>query len=96
MGTVADRPFLAGDEYTIADMLSYPWIVPHEDQGQKLEDTPNLKRWFDSIHARPGTTRAYGKGKAVSEGRPTMTDASKTILFGQTSASIAAAGKSAS
>lgn len=92
---LADRPFLAGDDYTIADMLSYPWIVPHKDQGQKLEDTPNLKRWFDMIHARPGTTRAYGKGKAVSGGRETVTDDSKNILFGQTSASIAAAGQQA-
>ena len=80
---LASREFIAGDEYTIADMASYPWVVPHEAQGQRLEDTPNLKRWLDAIHARPGTTRAYGKGKAISD-RPAVTEASKSILFGQT------------
>jgi GST-like protein len=53
-------PYLAGD-YSIADMASYPWIARHEWQGQKLEDYPNLKRWFDAISARP----AVQKGMAV-------------------------------
>jgi len=48
---LADRAFLAG-EYSIADMASYPWIVPYERQGQKLEDFPNLKRWFEAIRRR--------------------------------------------
>jgi GST-like protein len=56
---LADRAFIAGDDYSIADMASYPWIVPYERQGQKLEDFPNLKRWFDAIAARPATQRAY-------------------------------------
>jgi GST-like protein len=42
---LAGRDFIAG-EYSIADMASYPWIVPHKRQGQTLEDFPNLKRWF--------------------------------------------------
>src|SRR5262249_53641704 len=45
---LADRPFIAGD-YSIADMASYPWIVPYERQGQKLEDFPHLKRWFEAV-----------------------------------------------
>src|SRR3546814_1012379 len=59
------RTFICGDDYTIADMMSYPWIVPHERQGQKLEDFPHLKRWFDSIWARPATKVAYEKGKEI-------------------------------
>ena len=43
---LADRPFVAGEEYSIADMASYPWTVGHERQGQKLADFPNLERWF--------------------------------------------------
>jgi GST-like protein len=54
---LADRDFVAGD-YSIADMAPYPWIVPHENQGQKLEDFPHLKRWFEAIRARPATERA--------------------------------------
>jgi len=41
---LADRPFVAGEHYSIADMASYPWIVPHERQLQDLNDFPNLKR----------------------------------------------------
>lgn len=56
---LADRAFVAGDDYSIADMASYPWIVPWERQGQNLADFPHLKRWFDVIAARPATVRAY-------------------------------------
>ena len=55
---LADRAFVAGDEYTIADMASYPWIVPYERQGQKLDQFPNLKRWFEAIRGRPATVPA--------------------------------------
>lgn len=81
---LADRPFLAGD-YSIADMASYPWIVPYERQGQKLEDFPHLKRWFEAIAARPATIAAYAKAQEInpSVGAP-MTDEAKKVLFGQT------------
>jgi len=56
--------YLAGD-YSIADMAAYPWVVPYEMQGQKLENFPNLKRWFEAIKARPAVVRAYEKGDAM-------------------------------
>ncbi|MDT2023575.1 glutathione binding-like protein [Methylocella sp. CPCC 101449] len=56
--------YLAGD-YSIADMAAYPWVVPYEMQSQKLEDFPNLKRWFEAIKARPAVVRAYEKGDAM-------------------------------
>ncbi|MFX4740562.1 glutathione binding-like protein, partial [Acinetobacter baumannii] len=62
---LADREFVAGD-YSIADMAAYPWIVPYERQGQKLEDFPHLKRWFETIRARPATVRAYAVGPTVN------------------------------
>ncbi len=55
---LADRRFIAGD-YSIADMAAYPWVVPHESQGQNLNDFPHVKRWFETIKARPATVRAY-------------------------------------
>jgi GST-like protein len=81
---LADRPFLAGD-YSIADMASYPWVVPYERQGQKLEDFPHLKRWFEAIAARPATIASYAKAQEInpSVGAP-MTDEAKKVLFGQT------------
>jgi GST-like protein len=77
-----DRPFIAGNDYTIADMASYPWIVSHARHGQKLEEFPNLKRWFEAIAARPATISAYEKGRAVNTA-PTVTEESRKILFGQ-------------
>jgi GST-like protein len=55
---LADREFVAGS-YSIADMAIYPWVVPHEGQGQALEDFPQVKRWFETIKTRPATIRAY-------------------------------------
>jgi GSH-dependent disulfide-bond oxidoreductase len=85
---LADREFVAGD-YSIADMAAYPWVVPYERQGQKLEDFPHLKRWFDAIKARPATVRAYEVGQKVRPGEGGIrTDEEKKILFGQTAAVV--------
>jgi GSH-dependent disulfide-bond oxidoreductase len=81
---LADRPFVAGD-YSIADMAAYPWIVPYERQAQKLEDFPHLKHWFETIHDRPATVRAYAKAEAINTA-PSVTPESAKILFGQTAA----------
>lgn len=86
---LADRAFMAGDDYSIADMASYPWIVPHERQGQKLEDFPHLKRWFEVIRARPATERAYARAKEVNS-TPTVNAASTSVLFGQSAKTVAA------
>ncbi|NMY45895.1 glutathione binding-like protein [Pseudomonas sp. WS 5027] len=56
---LADRSFVAGEAYSIADMAIYPWIVSHKWQGQRLEDFPHLHRWFNLIKERPATVRAY-------------------------------------
>ena len=56
---LADRAFVAGEDYSIADMAIYPWIVSHKWQSQRLEDFPHVQRWFNSIKERPATVRAY-------------------------------------
>ncbi|MCD5327397.1 glutathione binding-like protein [Chromobacterium piscinae] len=75
------RNFIAG-EYSIADMASYPWIVPHQRQQQNLDDFPSLKRWFDRIAERPAVQRAYALAETINTA-PSVTDASRAILFGQ-------------
>jgi GST-like protein len=85
---LADREYVAGD-YSIADMASYPWTVSHKRQQQDLDDFPNLKRWFDTIRARPATVRAYEKGAAIST-KPVMDEEAKKILFGQTADTVRA------
>jgi len=80
---LADRAFITGKLYTIADMASYPWIIPH-NQGQDMNDFPHLARWHAAIKARPATARAYARAKEVRPDPPaTMSDAQKKILFGQ-------------
>jgi GST-like protein len=81
---LADREFIAGG-YSIADMASWPWVVGFKNFGQKIEDFPNLQRWFStSVSERP----AVVKGKAVGlELRPKPginTEEQRRILFGQT------------
>jgi GST-like protein len=81
------RAFIAGTDYSIADMAAYPWIVPHKRQGQNLDDFPNVKHWFETIRSRPATIRAYEKGKPWMS-RPAVTEEGKKILFGQTAANV--------
>ena len=54
LGEVA---YLAGGDYTIADIATFPWCARHEWQGIPLEDYPNVKRWYDAIAARPAVER---------------------------------------
>ena len=75
-----------GGAYSIADMASYPWVVPYERQGQKLETFPHLKRWFEAVRARPATIAAYAKGETVNRPKE-MSEDEKRMLFGQTSTS---------
>ncbi|OBZ25562.1 thiol:disulfide oxidoreductase [Pseudomonas protegens] len=63
---LADRKFVAGSDYSIADMAIYPWIASYKKQSQKLEDFPHLQRWFNSIQARPATERAYALVEQVN------------------------------
>jgi GSH-dependent disulfide-bond oxidoreductase len=79
---LSDRAYLAG-EYSIADIACYPWIVPYEAQGQRLEQFPHLKRWFEAIRERPATVRAYATAATVNT-EDTMTEEAKRVLFGQT------------
>lgn len=85
---LANRDFVAGD-YSIADMAIYPWIVPHKNQGQDLNDFPNLKRWFAMMAARPAVKRAYDKGKAAAAAH-TARDTTRNSLSNQDKDSVAA------
>ena len=61
---LAEKKFIAGD-FCIADIACYPWIARYEWQEMDLNDFANIKRWFDSIAARPATQIAYAKGESV-------------------------------
>ena len=74
--------YLAGD-YSIADIATFPWLRSHERQGQKLEDFPNVKRWFEAINARPAVARGL---QLLAEKRSAgpMDEKTKEMLFGDT------------
>ena len=86
---LADREYMAG-EYSIADMASYPWVVPHKKQGQDMDKFPNLKRWFEAIAERPAVKAAYARAAEINTA-PTVSEESKRLLFGQSAATIARA-----
>jgi GST-like protein len=79
-----EAPYLAG-EYSIADMATYPWLRTHNWQGQDLNDFPNLKRWYDSIEARPAVQRGLAVMKDEVERAPDQPPdkSSWDILFGK-------------
>lgn len=81
------REFIAGAEYSIADMASYPWVVLYEWQSQKIEDTPHVAAWFERIKQRPATERAYARAAEVST-VPVVDEESRKVLFGQSAATV--------
>ena len=78
------RDYIAGD-YSIADMACYPWVVPHERQGQRLADFPHLLAWFERIGQRSATQRAYARAAEINA-NPVVDEASRRVLFGQDAA----------
>ena len=61
-----ESPYLAGSEYTIADMISYPWCVNWEAQEQNIEEFPYFKRWFNELSDRPAVKQGMEAGSDLS------------------------------
>jgi GSH-dependent disulfide-bond oxidoreductase len=83
---LGEREFIAGD-YSIADIACYPWIVPYERQDQRLEDYPDLARWFRRVAERPAVIRAYELAKTINT-KTSFTDDEHRVMFGQDAATI--------
>jgi GST-like protein len=77
-----DRRYLVGDAYSIADMISYPWTVGWEGQGQDIEEFPYFKRWFDELSARPGVQRGMAAGSDLSVDYATLSKEDITRIRG--------------
>ena len=75
-----DRRYLAGDEYTIADMISYPWTVNWEGQGQEIVEFPYFERWFNELGARPGVQRGMAAGSEYSVDYAKLTEKDRERL----------------
>ena len=80
---LAEREYLAGD-YSIADMACIGWVIPYAKQGQDLNEFPNLKRWFETMMARPAVIRGTAIGKEEHERSNLAEDKeAQKILFNQ-------------
>jgi GSH-dependent disulfide-bond oxidoreductase len=84
--------YLGGDDYTIADIATFPWTRQHDMHGASFDKYPNLKRWFEAISARPAVKRALDKVAAIKSNRETATDDQKDRFFNRGKYARAAAG----
>ena len=77
------RDFIC-QEYSIADMAVFPWIMPYKRQGIVLEEYPNIRRWFDALKVRPAVHKAIEAGRELRrEIADGMSEETRSILFGQ-------------
>jgi GST-like protein len=74
-------PYLAGSDYSIADIATFPWTRNHDAQGAKWEDNPNLARWFKAIDERPAVKAALAKIGAIKSNRDAASDEQKDRFF---------------
>jgi GSH-dependent disulfide-bond oxidoreductase len=77
---LAVTQFLAGNEYSIADIATFPWTRSWKNQGIELDEFPNVKRWFDVISSRPAVIR--GVEVLTSLRKEHTSDKSREALFG--------------
>ena len=82
-----DRRYLAGDEYTIADMICYPWCTYWEAQGEDIDEFKYFKRWFEELSERPAVQRGMAVGSDmtvdISEMSQEQLEQMKAMLFNQ-------------
>src|SRR3569833_1517719 len=79
---LAQSEWLGGEEYSIADIATFPWLRSWQNQGIVLDEYPDLKRWFDTIAARPAVQRAVQVLAGLR--KPLTDDKSREVLFGAT------------
>ncbi|MDB6090560.1 MAG: Thiol:disulfide oxidoreductase [Gammaproteobacteria bacterium] len=77
---LARHAYLAGD-YSIADIAAWPWVVRYDWQGQDLDDYPNVKRWFDTVGARPAVRKGADVGKELTDFSQPMAAEDRKRLF---------------
>lgn len=75
--------YLGGDDYTVADIATFPWTRQHQAHGIDLDGNPNLKRWFDAISARPATQAMIARQASIKSSRDNATDDNKDRFFGR-------------
>jgi glutathione S-transferase len=91
---LSDHAYLAGEDYSVADMAAWPWARIAHKLGQSFDDFPNLKAWVDRIYERPAVRRAIKAGDELRQKQDLSKDQVRDMaknLFGQTANSVSAA-----
>jgi len=78
--------YVAGGEYTIADIAIFPWIRTHKAQQIALAEFPHVERWYNTLFQRPAAKRGLDLGKELRP--PKMDEEARKALFGQTAQSV--------
>jgi GST-like protein len=78
---LGEARYLGGDEYSIADIATFPWTRQHEAHGAKIDGKPNFKRWFEELSARPAIKTMIAKQADIKSNRETATDDDKDRFF---------------
>jgi len=73
---------IAGDDYSIADIACFPWVMTHKAQQLTLDDFPHVRRWFAELRARPAVQRGLAVGKELKAAVPAMDEEARSHLFG--------------
>ena len=79
---LAERTWLVGEDYSIADMICWPWVLIAKPLGGSLEPYANVSRWRTAVKDRPAVQRGVDLGKEFRRNAP-PTDAERKVLFGQ-------------
>ncbi len=82
-----NRPYILGADYSIADMICWPWVLIAKPLGQPLDDFPNVTRWRQAVKERPAVQRAVDLGKEFRRNAP-PSEKERNLLFGQTAKSV--------
>jgi len=77
---LSKHPFIAGKEYSIADMAIFPWTRNWKNQGIEIDEFPHFKKWFEKISARPAVRR--GLEVLTNLRKPLTDDKARDLLFG--------------
>jgi len=83
---LAGRDYIL-DDYSIADMASWPWVLIAKPLGQALDEFPNVARWREAVKQRPAVQRGVDLGKELRRSAP-PSEAERRVLFNQTSRDV--------
>jgi GSH-dependent disulfide-bond oxidoreductase len=79
---LSEVEYFVDDNYSIVDMAIYPWVASHERQGQRIEDYPNLRRWYEAMGERPAVRRAMEVGEELRRPIEDLDEEARDVLFG--------------